>query len=192
MFTNSTSVEIPDSGAGGIVPVMSPIVVSGLDITSLINGQISNVKINSLTHTFDSDLIIRLVGPDGRYLTLSNRQGGSGNDFTNTVFSSSAGTAISSGNPPFTGTFKPDTSVTATAAFCVFHGLNPNGAWQLYVANNTPVDTGMLNNWNITFNNPMLFSWTSEPAGFISSFKNPGKNSSLQKPVTSPYHGGPH
>ncbi len=171
-FTNSTPVAIPDSSvANGIVPVTSSIVVSGVNSTSLTSGQIASVKINSLTHTYDGDLIIRLIAPDGRYLTLSNRRG-FGANFTNTVFSSSATVALTSS--PFTGTFKPDTSATASAAFASFNGVNPNGTWKLYVSDNARVDSGFINSWSITFNNPIAFAWTSSPTGFTSSAKSPG------------------
>ena len=173
-FTNSTPVFIPDSTvANGIVPVTSPISVSGLNMTSLSNG-IANVKIISLTHPFVGDLILRLIGPDGRSLILSNRRGGSGDNYTNTIFSSSSASLITSATAPFSSTFKPDTSSTAAAAFGIFNGLNPNGTWQLFVSDNAPADSGFLNSWSITFNNPLNFSWTSTPAGFTSSVKSPG------------------
>ncbi|MCX6291676.1 MAG: hypothetical protein NT126_07915, partial [Bacteroidetes bacterium] len=57
-LTNATPVAIPDSSVAlGIVPVTSSIAVSGLNTSSLVNGQIASVKINSLTHTYDGDLI---------------------------------------------------------------------------------------------------------------------------------------
>ncbi|MCX6291675.1 MAG: proprotein convertase P-domain-containing protein [Bacteroidetes bacterium] len=104
-------------------------------------------------------------------MTLSSRKG-LGANFTNTVFSPSAVTALSSS--PFTGTFKPDTAVTATAAFSAFNGVNPNGTWKLWVSDNQPLDTGFINSWTINFNNPMSFSWTSTPAGYTSTTQSPG------------------
>ena len=53
------------------------------------------VKLN-ITHTWDSDLKISLKSPAGTTVTLVNRRGGSGDNFNNTVFDSSASTAIAS------------------------------------------------------------------------------------------------
>src|SRR6185369_2071975 len=114
------------------------------------------------------------IAPDGRSLILCNRRGGGGDNFINTVFSSSSATSISSASAPFSSTFKPDTSATAADAFGIFNGVDPNGTWQLYVSDNARPDSGVLNSWSITFRNPINFSWTSTPAGFVSNVKSPG------------------
>jgi len=44
----------------------------------------------------------------------------------------------------------------------------------LYVSDNKSVDTGSINSWSISFNNPISFAWTSTPSGFASATQNPG------------------
>ena len=54
----------------------SSLTVSGL------TGPITNVTVSFyLTHTFDADLTISLVGPDGTTVTLSIENGGSANNY---------------------------------------------------------------------------------------------------------------
>ncbi len=79
----------------------------------------------NITHTFDGDLTLHLIGPDNTDIILSNKRGSSGDNFTNTVFDDDATTAIASGTAPFTGSFKPD------AALSAFIGKNALGAWKL-------------------------------------------------------------
>jgi subtilisin-like proprotein convertase family protein len=98
----------------------------------------------SLTHTYDSDLVIQLVSPGGRVVTLSNRHGGSGDNYTNTVFDSTATRGIASGVAPFTGTFAPDGSLA------VLNGLDAKGTWALKVSDMSWFDQGSLRSWALT------------------------------------------
>ncbi|MFM8573867.1 MAG: proprotein convertase P-domain-containing protein, partial [Pirellula sp.] len=68
------------------------------DINTLIN----------LTHTFDADLAISLIAPDGTRILLSGNWGLDGDNYSNTIFDDSASTPISAGSPPFRGAFQPD------------------------------------------------------------------------------------
>ena len=66
-----------------------------------------------LTHTFDDDLVISLVAPDGTTVELTSNNGGSGNDYGTscggtTVFDDAAGASITAGAAPFVGTFRPE------------------------------------------------------------------------------------
>ena len=104
-----------------------------------------DVKVN-LTHTFDADLILTLIGPDGTRVTLSNRHGGSGDDYTNTVFEALfASTPISAGSPPFTGTFLADEPLA------VFTGQSTMGTWTLEISDVAGGDTGVLWGWSLDF-----------------------------------------
>jgi trimethylamine--corrinoid protein Co-methyltransferase len=60
-----------------------------------------NVRI-TLTHTWDSDLVITLSrqSPTGPTVTLANRRGGSGDNFNNTGFDDEASTSIANGVAP--------------------------------------------------------------------------------------------
>src|SRR5262249_30166330 len=101
------------------------------------------VKLN-ITHTYDSDLIIQLVSPSGRVVTLSNRRGGSGDNYTNTVFDSTASIPIRNGSAPFAGTYAPDGSLT------IFHSKDAKGTWELEVSDVAYLDQGTLNSWSLT------------------------------------------
>src|SRR5206468_6417148 len=106
-----------------------------------------NVKIGSLTRTYDGDLVLHLVH-GATDIILSNRRGSSGDNFTNTVFDDQATTPIASGTPPYTGTFKPDNPLTG------FNGQNATGDWTLHVVDAASVDTGTIFSWRITFSYP--------------------------------------
>ncbi|HEX4822817.1 MAG TPA: S8 family serine peptidase [Candidatus Polarisedimenticolaceae bacterium] len=133
-------VSIPDnSTTGASATVNVPDNKSILDV---------NVTIGSLTHTYDNDLEIHLIGPDSTDVILSNRNGGSGNNYTNTVFDDAATTAIALGLPPFTGSYKPDNPLSA------FNGKNALGAWRLFVRDLNAGDVGMINNWTLNLTYP--------------------------------------
>ena len=59
-------------------------------------GTITKVraKVNSITHTYDSDLLLRLFHPDGSFVDLSKYHGSSENNYVNTLFDDSASTSI--------------------------------------------------------------------------------------------------
>jgi subtilisin-like proprotein convertase family protein len=101
-----------------------------------------NVTIN-LNHTWDGDIEIKLVGPDNTEVMLSNLNGGSGDNYTNTIFDSSASTSIASGTPPFTGTFSPDGNLDD------YNGLSSVGDWKLVVTDRADGDAGTLLDWTI-------------------------------------------
>lgn len=101
-----------------------------------------NVIVN-LNHTFDGDIDIKLVAPDNSEVMLSNRHGGSGDNYINTIFDDEATTPIASGSPPFTGTFSPDGNLSD------FNGLRTIGDWTLVITDNANIDGGTLNNWTL-------------------------------------------
>ncbi|MBK8363079.1 MAG: HYR domain-containing protein [Bacteroidetes bacterium] len=145
-----------------------------------------SVTVN-ITHSYDSDVEIYLVRPGGTLTVAANGTythtisaggsvclaadaGGTGNNFTSTVFSSlGTQTCVANGNPPFTGTFLPEN------AFSTLTG-DPNGVWTLKVADDAAQDNGTLLNWTITMNtiSGVTYTWTSSPSGFSSSVQNPG------------------
>ena len=65
----------------------------GVTLSIPAGQSIRDVNVNlALTHTFDGDLFIVLVAPDGTTVTLSNQNGGSGDNYTGTTFDDQAGT----------------------------------------------------------------------------------------------------
>ena len=128
--------SIPDnvpSGVSSTLSIGTPGLISDIDVT-----------IGLLNHTFVGDLAIDLTSPAGTTVRIFNRQGGSGDNLTNTVFDDSAATAISAGTAPFTGSFRPVEPLSA------FNNQQSQGTWILTVRDLAADDTGTLNSWGVT------------------------------------------
>ena len=111
-----------------------------------------NVRLGSLTHTWDGDLKIQLRSPAGTIVVLADRPGGtanSGDNFTNTVFDDEASTTLGAAGTaaPYTGSFKPQNLDS--------HNLNSfdaqaiAGTWTLTVFDFAANDTGTLQAWGL-------------------------------------------
>ncbi len=106
-----------------------------------------NVRVR-LNHTFDHDLVLALIAPDGTTVTLAQSRDtatGGGDNYgtgandcsgTPTVFDDSAATAIGAGTPPFAGTFRPETPLSD------LNGKTITGTWKLRVTDIEALDTG--------------------------------------------------
>ena len=130
---------IPDNGT-----VQSTLTVSGAGV--IVDLDVRNVDI---THSFDSDLEITLIGPGGSpTATLANNRGGSGDNFVSTGFDDEAATAIGAAAAPFAGTFRPETPLS------VFDGRPQAGTWTLRVADQVAQDTGTLTAWGLRKTTP--------------------------------------
>jgi serine protease len=103
-----------------------------------------NVTLN-LTHTFDSDLAISLVGPDGTTVPLFTRRGGGADNLTGTMFDDQAAKALLDGRAPFAGAFRPEAPLSA------FNQKDAKGTWTLMIADSRSRDVGELLNWKLTF-----------------------------------------
>ncbi|MSU57841.1 MAG: DUF11 domain-containing protein [Pedosphaera sp.] len=145
-FDNNVPIVIRDADPVG---TNSPIVVSG------IASAISKVSVSLyLTHTFDSDLTLQLISPDGVTNTLCAATGGAGDNFgatcspdsLRTTFDDDALAGITAGLPPFIGAFKPSGSLSV---FVGKSGTNVNGTWRLRVVDNALIDVGVLNCWSL-------------------------------------------
>lgn len=159
--TNSTIVNIPDNNPTG---ASSFITFNNIDPLTINSNTVVSVRIN-ITHTYTGDLLVQLIAPSGNAINLSNRRGGSGNNFNNTLFTASAAMAIASGTPPFAGTFRPDGQFSALTG-------NANGTWTLKVIDQAGTDVGTINSWTLTLNDvvptTLSYNWSSNPAGFSS------------------------
>lgn len=149
-----------------------------LTVTSTINVTtdfyISDLNLaTNITHTYDSDLLITLKSPTGQIVTLANRRGGSGDNFKSTWFDDEATKAISAGIAPFTGSFKPETSLTA------FDGKNAKGVWTLSITDKASGDSGSLTYWGLKFSGQPI-----TPTTTASGPKNI-KKMDLESPVSS-------
>ncbi len=152
-FTNSTAGNIPNNNAGG---VSRTIAVAGITPNDLATNPIVSVIVN-ITHAKSRELELRLISPSGQNFQLvpsSTGLFGAGANFTGTVFTTSLlNPTIGGANPPFNGSFRPQTPLTN------FTGVI-NGNWTLMAIdafgsfiNNVPNNNnvGQLLNWSITF-----------------------------------------
>jgi subtilisin-like proprotein convertase family protein len=132
---NGLNINIPDN-----TTIKDSIVVN---IPSALNILDVNVKIDTVTHTYDGDLSFDLTHLSGN-VSLINRRGGSGDNFIGTNLNDSATIPISSGSAPFTGNYKPESPLSA------FNGLSTNGSWVLSITDHATFDTGFLKAWCIS------------------------------------------
>jgi subtilisin-like proprotein convertase family protein len=189
--TGNISTPLPDN-----TTVDVPIVISDLGGVADIN-----VKVR-MDHTFDGDVTISLVAPDNTIVPLIVNRGSSGDNFgsgsndcqgTHTVFDDSAATAITAGAPPYAGSFKPESPLTAmngksvTGTWKVRFNDNANqdvgiiGCVQLEIMRQQPVCCGVAGTPNILASSPATVS--QENCGAGSGAIDPGETVTVSLPV---------
>ena len=120
-FSASPALAIPDNNTTGVTSTIN--VPNSMTITS--------VSVNvGITHTYQGDLEVALIGPDNTTVLLHNRTGGSA-DNINTTY---------------------NITTRSAQALTAFTGKNTSGAWKLRVRDLAAADTGTLNSWKVTFN----------------------------------------
>jgi len=158
------SIAISQTFSGGTGPILDnttidiPITVTGLPtVIDTTNFGLETVCMN-MTHTYDADVTVWIVAPDGTAGLLFGNIGGGDDNFTNTCLNADAASSISSAAAPFTGTFQPTGQMGL-----VNNGQNPNGTWFLRVNDNYGADEGQVLSCSITFgSNPATyFAFTS-------------------------------
>ena len=145
-FDNNTVTDIPDNNPAGI---SSSVVVS--NITTAIGKVIVSLHVN---HTFDADLVMRLVAPDGTTITLSQNNGGSGDNYgigctdaQRTTFDDAAAGSFTTVVAPFIGSFRPHRS---RGVLNGKSGSRVSGRWQFQISDVIAIDTGSLRCWSLT------------------------------------------
>ncbi len=117
-------------------------VINGLEIEDV------NVTVD-ITHPWLSDLAFGIVGPndtpEGQFVFLSNGNGGSGDNYTQTVFDDQAEVSIVAGTAPFTGSFQPNPGELADLNFENTQTLG-SGTWVFTILDTWPFsDDGDIN-----------------------------------------------
>ncbi len=108
------------------------------------SGKIVDVDVVvDLDHTWNSDLRITLISPQGVRTTLASGVGGNGDDFENTVFDDEAPLSINQGAAPFAGTYAPQ------QALATYNDAEANGTWQLEIYDSQNGDQGTLQAWSL-------------------------------------------
>lgn len=122
---------IPDNNSTGVT--------LNIPVTAMGTVQGAALRFNA-THTWVSEVGAFLRNPAGAPsaagLTLTSGNGGSSDNFVNTIFSDAAAVAITAGTAPFTGLFRPQSPLS------VFNGTAANGTWTLKVSDSGSGDTG--------------------------------------------------
>jgi Ca2+-binding RTX toxin-like protein/subtilisin-like proprotein convertase family protein len=131
---NATPVAIPDN-----TTVTSTITISG---TPLELVRDVNVTLN-ITHTYNSDLDVFLIAPNGTRVELFTDVGDAAVNFTSTTLDDEASSFITSGTAPYTGTFRPEGSLA------VLDGIAIAGTWTLEITDDSAADIGTLNSWSL-------------------------------------------
>lgn len=105
------------------------------------NKLVNKIKVNlTIYHPNDGDLIIQFIGPN-QMINLSQGNGSGGANYINTTFDDSASLPITQGAPPFTGNFKPQSSLS------IFNNQPATSNWTLRIFDSKTGDTGILVNW---------------------------------------------
>ncbi len=159
-FTTTAFAQI-FSGAGGPIPdngtsVDFTINVSGLP--TAIDTSVFGLEMVCITlvHTYDSDLDISLIAPDGTIVSLVAGVGGGDDNFIGTCFRQDVTNSIVQGTAPFAGIYRPMGQLGI-----VNNGQDPNGVWTLHILDTYPfADEGTLYSWSINFGN--------DPATYLS------------------------
>jgi subtilisin-like proprotein convertase family protein len=174
-FYSSVNQTIPDDNT----TVGFDLFISGLPTTINQNFGVASVCLN-MTHTYCSDMEVKLKAPDGTQTLLFSGIGGGDDNFTNTCVEGT-GSAIAAGVAPFTGSFQ-SMSVLGN----VNNSQNPNGTWQLLCRDMYGADIGFLIDWQITFNNtpaqPFLFVSSNIPIVKLTTLNAP-INDNVKVPV---------
>ncbi len=120
-FNAIVNTEIPDDGTD----ISFDIEVTGLpDVIDTLFG-LETVCLN-LDHTWDSDLEVKLIAPDGTTFLLFSGIGGDGDNFNFTCLNKYADNNITSGVAPYSGEYIPMGDMGL-----VNNGQNPNGTLSL-------------------------------------------------------------
>lgn len=137
--------RIPTEGTGNEIVSLSSTTISTIVVSGAGTIQDLNVEIN-VTHTNDADLLFILIAPNGERIILADSVGGPGDDFTATLFDDQAGVAITAGQAPFHGRFRPQQPLAGLI------GQSGNGTWTLEIHDRLTGDTGELVGWSLQIN----------------------------------------
>jgi autotransporter-associated beta strand protein len=140
-FDNSTITNIPDVGS-----------IESTNVVSAFNSILAKVAVSIwLTHPVDSDLSLSLISPNGTTVNLTSGNGGGANfgagcspDANRTTFDDAGLVSITAGSPPFVGTFRPQTPLSA-----FFETPSVNGSWRLHITDSFGGSVGALRCWSL-------------------------------------------
>ena len=161
VFSNTDGIAVNDISTATPYP-------SVINVANRI-GKVNKVvaMIEGLTHPFVSDMDVLLVGPNGAATILMSDVGGTGPvSNMNLTFDDAAASSLPDNATLSAGTFKPtdgdggqgvsDNLLPSPApsgpyqvSLSVFNGIDPNGAWSLYIRDDTAQDFGTITAWKL-------------------------------------------
>lgn len=121
-----------------------------------------NVGVN-IVHSYDSDLDVFLIAPDGTRVELFTDIGIDSNDFAETFLDDEATRSIREGWGPFGGRYRPE------GALSVLRGAQAQGVWTLEITDDAGRDTGSLQGWCLWIHPIASPTCTSTPIGWTAS-----------------------
>lgn len=131
---------------------IADLAMSTSTLTIASGGIVDDINVSvRINHSWDGDLQIYLRHPDGTSVMLADQRGGGGANFGTgdcvcaayTVFDDGADTPISSGLPPFEGTYRPD------GVLSNFNGNELAGVWRLQIYDTWSTDSGTCLCWSV-------------------------------------------
>jgi subtilisin-like proprotein convertase family protein len=127
-----TPKAVPDNNMTGITSFVS--------VVNNIGTIASTSLLLNVTHTWIDDIDVTLISPSHASFDVTSDNGGSGDNYTSTVFQDSC-SPITGGVPPFANCYAPEASLASLS------GVFAQGLWQLKVVDDAVDGTGTLNNW---------------------------------------------
>jgi len=137
----ATTVNVPGGSTG---PTASGPTTYTLAVAAG-TGTIGDVNVTvDISHTWDGDLEISITSPAGTSVLMADNRGSLGDDYTNTVFDDEAASSITTGSPPFTGSFIPENPLS------ILDGELADGTWTLTVNDTFCCNpAGNVNSWEL-------------------------------------------
>lgn len=180
-YTNNTAQAIPDT----LFDEVSGLYTFGIAVSTITvptNFQISDLDIINFNtaHQYMSDLKVELISPQGTVAMLFSTIGYARTEgLVGTTFDDQAGTPITDGQAPYSGSFKP------TGPLYVFNALNSAGQWRLRVTDKQKEHIGTLQSWTLR----LCTSGTGTPTQTPTSTITPGGPTPIPGATNTP--GGP-
>ncbi|MBG8555587.1 CotH kinase family protein [Hymenobacter guriensis] len=164
LLTGLTASAQTFTGAGGTIPDDNTTATFAASVSGLKPAIVNDLfGLESVCFTMEhprvAQLVVQLQAPDGKVVDLSVGNGGSGANYSNTCFNSTAMLSVKAGTAPFSNTFRPEGVLGS-----VNNNQPANGTWSLRVRDTQGGHAGSVTSWSLTFGNA-----PATPPGFISS-----------------------
>ena len=160
-FVMSPGLTIPDDGSTVTSTMTLPIDLTIKDVDVVVNLEHRNLE----------DIDLRLIPPSGAPIELSTDNGGTQNNYYNTIFDDEGPVSIdsSAAEAPFAWRHAPEEPLS------VLDGTSTKGQWQLQIIDDSSGSAapGILHSWSLRFNRGLNTSLTiTGPNGELASNEN--------------------